>query len=86
MAEALEEAIAAGARPKVAEQGSLGLTPSELRVARRAAAGQSKREIAQGLFVTQKTVETHQSRVYRKLEISSRAQLPDRLRDQVPEA
>lgn len=39
----------------------------------------TNREIAQALFVTQKTVETHLSSVYRKLEVSSRAQLPARL-------
>ncbi len=34
------------------------------------------KDIAQALFVTPKTVEVHLSSVYRKLEISSRAQLP----------
>jgi DNA-binding NarL/FixJ family response regulator len=35
----------------------------------------SNKEIAQTLFITIKTVEVHLSRSYRKLEISSRAQL-----------
>jgi DNA-binding NarL/FixJ family response regulator len=35
----------------------------------------SNKEIAQTLFVTIKTVEVHLSRSYRKLEISSRAEL-----------
>jgi DNA-binding NarL/FixJ family response regulator len=35
----------------------------------------SNKEIAQTLFVTIKTVEVHLSHAYRKLEISSRAQL-----------
>jgi DNA-binding CsgD family transcriptional regulator len=35
----------------------------------------SNKEIAQALFVTVKTVEQHLSRVYRKLDISSRRQL-----------
>jgi DNA-binding NarL/FixJ family response regulator len=34
---------------------------------------------AQALFVTQKTVETHLSNVFRKLEIALRAQLPGAL-------
>jgi DNA-binding NarL/FixJ family response regulator len=41
-----------------------------------AAAGSTNREIAQGLFVTQKTVEVHLSSAYRKLGIDSRTQLP----------
>jgi DNA-binding NarL/FixJ family response regulator len=35
----------------------------------------SNKDIAQTLFVTIKTVEVHLSHAYRKLEISSRAQL-----------
>ena len=35
----------------------------------------SNKEIAQALFVTIKTVEMHLSHAYRKLEISSRAEL-----------
>jgi DNA-binding CsgD family transcriptional regulator len=52
------------------------LTPSERRVAQMAIEGQTNREIAQALFVTPKTVETHLSHVYRKLEIQARSQLP----------
>ena len=40
-----------------------------------AAIGLSNLEIAQQLFVTRKTVETHLSRVYLKLDINSRDQL-----------
>jgi DNA-binding CsgD family transcriptional regulator len=46
-------------------------------VAELAAAGGTNREIAQALFVTEKTVETHLGRSFRKLNISSRRQLPD---------
>jgi DNA-binding CsgD family transcriptional regulator len=53
------------------------LTPSERRVAELAATGPTNREIAQKLFVTEKTVETHLGRAFHKLEISSRRQLPD---------
>jgi DNA-binding CsgD family transcriptional regulator len=51
------------------------LTVSERRVAELAAGGQSNPEIAQALFVTRKTVETHLGHVYRKLEISGRGEL-----------
>jgi DNA-binding CsgD family transcriptional regulator len=55
--------------------GPEALTPSEMRVARLAAAGRSNAEIAQQLFVTRKTVEKHLANAYRKLAIQSRAQL-----------
>ena len=51
------------------------LTVSERRVAELAADGHSNPEIAQTLFVTRKTVETHLGRVYRKLDISGRGEL-----------
>ncbi len=73
---ALKELLASGARPRRAPaSGRDALTPSELRVAEMGAAGQTNREIAQRLFVTQKTVEAHLGRAFRKLEIDSRAQL-----------
>ena len=55
------------------------LTPSELRVARMAADGMTNRDIAQALFVTQKTVEMHLGSVYRKLGVQSRRALPGAL-------
>ena len=51
------------------------LTASERRVAELAARGRSNPEIAQALFVTRKTVETHLGHVYQKLAISGRQQL-----------
>jgi len=74
---ALEELRATGARPRrAAFTGVESLTPAELRVARLAAAGLTNREIAQELFVTAKTVQTHLSSVYRKLDAGSRQDLP----------
>jgi DNA-binding CsgD family transcriptional regulator len=65
-----------GARPRAAAfSGRDSLTASERRVAELAAAGLSNREIAQRLFVTCKTVETHLGHVYVKLGIASRQQL-----------
>ncbi len=55
--------------------GTATLTTAERRVAERAAAGSSNREIAADLFVSVKTVERSLSSVYRKLGIRSRAQL-----------
>jgi DNA-binding CsgD family transcriptional regulator len=51
------------------------LTVSERRVAELAAEGGSNPEIAQTLFVTRKTVETHLGHVYRKLDIAGRGEL-----------
>jgi DNA-binding CsgD family transcriptional regulator/tetratricopeptide (TPR) repeat protein len=72
------ELAAIGIRPRTTDQTGAGsLTPSELRVAELAAAGGTNREIAQTLFITEKTVETHLGRTFRKLDISSRRQLTD---------
>ncbi len=58
------ELLATGARPRrVVRSGIDSLTPSERRVAQMATEGQTNREIAQSLFVTPKTVETHLSRL-----------------------
>jgi DNA-binding CsgD family transcriptional regulator len=71
------ELAAIGVRPRSSEQtGTDSLTASERRVVDLAAAGGSNREIAQTLFVTEKTVETHLGHAFRKLDISSRRQLP----------
>jgi DNA-binding CsgD family transcriptional regulator len=51
------------------------LTVSERRVAELAAKGHSNPQIAQTLFVTRKTIETHLGHIYSKLEISGRAEL-----------
>jgi DNA-binding CsgD family transcriptional regulator len=51
------------------------LTPSEQRIAEMAAEGASNPQIAQSLFVTIKTVETHLGNAYRKLDINSRHDL-----------
>lgn len=74
---ARDELTASGARPRrVMLSGVESLTPSELRVARMAAEGMENRAIAQELFVSVKTVETHLGHVYGKLEIASRKELP----------
>jgi DNA-binding CsgD family transcriptional regulator len=75
-----EELVVAGARPRrIALSGLDALTASERRVADLAAQGMRNRDIAQALFVTLKTVETHLGRIYAKLGIRSRSQLADAL-------
>jgi DNA-binding NarL/FixJ family response regulator len=58
------------------------LTPSEQRIAEMAAAGSTNPQIAQALFVTVKTVESHLAGTYRKLDINSRRELPGALAKQ----
>jgi DNA-binding CsgD family transcriptional regulator len=71
------ELIATGARPRRAMVTGLdALTASERRVAEMAAKGLTNRQIAQALFVTEKTIEWHLGQAYRKLEIGSRSELP----------
>jgi DNA-binding NarL/FixJ family response regulator len=75
-----EELHACGARPRRTEVSGVGsLTPAEHRVAVLAARGQSNPEIAQQLFVTRRTVETHLTHVFQKLCITTRAELPGQL-------
>jgi DNA-binding CsgD family transcriptional regulator len=72
------ELEATGARPRsVIVTGADSLTPSERRVAQLAAEGMTNREIAQRLFVTTKTVETHLRHCYQKLDISGRSGLEE---------
>jgi DNA-binding CsgD family transcriptional regulator len=75
-ARARQELVTAGGRPRRdAMRGRDALTPGELRVAQLAAGGQTNRQIAQALFVTQRTVENHLTSTYGKLQITSRSGL-----------
>jgi hypothetical protein len=68
VARARDELLAAGARPRrTIRSGFDALTASERRTVRLAAEGRSNPEIAQHLYVSLKTVETHLSNAYRKL-------------------
>lgn len=75
---ARSELVAMGRRPRrAAVTGIEALTGSERRVADLAVRGMTNREIAQSLFVTTRTVETHLSSVYRKFGIDSRSGLSE---------
>jgi DNA-binding NarL/FixJ family response regulator len=75
---ARDELLAAGARPRRDMlTGPEALTPAEHRIAALAAAGHTNREIAEQLYITLRTVETHLTHAFQKLQITTRAQLAD---------
>jgi DNA-binding CsgD family transcriptional regulator len=79
------ELRACGARPRShSYTGVESLTPSERRVAELVAAGRSNRDVAQSLFVSRATIETHLRSVFRKLGVASRDQLAPLLSEQAP--
>jgi DNA-binding CsgD family transcriptional regulator len=55
------------------------LTEAENRIAALVAEGHTNREVAAALFLTEHSVETALTRVYRKLGVRSRAELTHRL-------
>lgn len=76
---ARHELRAVGARPRrSALSGIASLTPAEHRVAMLAAAGHSNPQIAQQLYITRRTVETHLTHVFQKLDVSTRGDLATR--------
>jgi DNA-binding CsgD family transcriptional regulator len=51
------------------------LTPQELQIALQVSEGKTNKEVGAALFLSHKTVEFHLSRIYRKLDLNSRAEL-----------
>lgn len=79
-----DELVAAGGTRKPRPVTGLGaLTASELRIARLAAGGLTNKEIAERLFVTLRTVETHLTHAYEKLGIGGRPELARSLSVQI---
>jgi class 3 adenylate cyclase/DNA-binding CsgD family transcriptional regulator len=78
--EALRRMGEAGKRAagRAASPGATTLTPRELDVARLAARGQTGPEIAQALFIGERTVESHLARIYAKLGVASKRELLQR--------
>jgi DNA-binding CsgD family transcriptional regulator len=75
-ARARRELVATGLRPRrAAVEGAEALTPRQRQITELAAAGKGNRAIAQQLFLSIKTVETHLAAAYRKLGVSVRAEL-----------
>ena len=75
---ARHELQASGARPRRdARSGADALTAAEHRVVQLAAQGRSNPEIAQELYVTRRTVETHLTHAFQKLGVSTRAALAE---------
>ena len=63
------------ARVTVGPRPTAGLTPSEQRVAELAGAGMTNRDVVAALFISPRTVAANLTRIYRKLDIHSRAEL-----------
>jgi DNA-binding CsgD family transcriptional regulator len=75
-ARARRELVATGLRPRQAAlEGTAALTPRQRQICELAADGKGNRAIAQELFLSVKTVETHLAAGYRKLGVNTRAAL-----------
>ena len=74
-ARARAEIAAARGRPAAAVDGRARLTPQELRIAEAVAAGNTNRQVAASLRLSEKTVETHLAHVFTKLGVRSRGGL-----------
>lgn len=68
-----------GAQAAVAQSAAPELSDAERRIVGLVVLGHTNREIASALWVTISTVEQHLTRVYRKLGITRRAELPEAL-------
>lgn len=68
--------------PRGAGEGMSGLTERELQIARHVARRKSNKAIGKELGISPRTVSTHLSNVFQKLDVSSRAELGDLVREQ----
>lgn len=75
------------AKPKAMENSSLfasRLTPRELEIAELVAQGLTNAEIGEKLWITQNSVKQALKRMFRKLEVSARAEMVAKLQDTLP--
>jgi DNA-binding CsgD family transcriptional regulator len=81
---AVRELRRLGRRVAAPGEGGAALTARERDVARRVAAGATNQEIADALFLSPRTVETHVRNLFRKLDVRRRGDIavPDQGRDQ----
>jgi DNA-binding CsgD family transcriptional regulator len=75
----------ASAAARQADAMAFALSDAERRVASLAAQGYTNRQIAHRLYITVSTVEQHLTRVYKKLRVKKRSELPGLLPDAVGE-
>lgn len=75
-----------GARAKRAAKGWDALTPTERKIALRVAAGRSTSEIAQSMFLTRRTTQTHISHILAKLGMRSRVEIAREAFNRDPDA
>jgi pimeloyl-ACP methyl ester carboxylesterase/DNA-binding CsgD family transcriptional regulator len=67
--------LTGSAEPVAERRGRFGLTPREQEILKRLLAGDSAKRIATKLYISERTVESHIAHVYRKIGVSSRAEL-----------
>jgi DNA-binding NarL/FixJ family response regulator len=68
------QAIGASSDPESSPAQSAGLTEKELGVLRSVARGQSNKQVARELFVSEQTVKFHLTNIYRKLDVANRTE------------
>jgi DNA-binding NarL/FixJ family response regulator len=76
--------VSAAVRRASPDAGPEGLTEREQEIAMLVARGASNKQVASTVFLSEKTVEHHLSRVYAKLGVRGRTELAHRLRDRAP--
>jgi DNA-binding NarL/FixJ family response regulator len=81
LAPALLELVREGAQGSRGRAGANVLTPREVEVLEYIVAGKSNREIAEALFIEEKTVKNHVSNIYSKLHLKNRFEAITRGRD-----
>ncbi|MGZ3548926.1 MAG: helix-turn-helix transcriptional regulator [Vulcanimicrobiaceae bacterium] len=71
----IQDSRSPAARKQKAKQQRFGLTPREWQVAQLIVNGDTNRQIAEALYLSERTVEVHVSNILSKLEVGSRTQL-----------